>query len=168
VGGGSTEISVSYRGKILELRSFKLGTVRILNNYDETVEWAALKEYLKELDEKFKKVIAVGSGGNINKLSKLFGSKGAKELSYREIDDGVRRLETMSIDERIAVLGLRHDRADVIVPAGTIFLTIMKHLRVSKILVPRIGLADGMIRNLYHAHNGSSVAPSGATIRYLE
>jgi len=167
VGGGSTDLSVSYRGNILELRSFKLGTVRILNNYDETAEWGALKAYLKELDEKFRKKVLVGSGGNINKISKLFGTKGSKELTYKEIDYGIRQLENMSMDERIAKFGLRHDRADVIVPAGTIFLTIMKHLHASRILVPRIGLVDGMIRALYHDHNGTAPLPAGVTAHRL-
>lgn len=167
VGGGSTDLSVLYRGTILELRSFKLGTVRILNNYDETAEWEALKAYLKQLDEKFRKKVLVGSGGNINKISKLFGTKGSKELTYKEIDYGIRQLKEMSIDERIAKFGLRHDRADVIVPAGTIFLSIMKHLHASRILVPRIGLVDGIIRALYRHNTESLPLPEGMTAHYL-
>ncbi len=165
VGGGSTEMSLFHGGKILEMRSFRIGTVRMLNHHDEAEEWNALQEYLKSVEMKYRRPVPVGSGGNINKLSKLFASKGAKELSIRELREGIAKLERMSVAERISLYGLRHDRADVIVPAGTIFLTIMRQLDSPRILVPRLGLSDGMIRYLYHAHTEGKEVPEGAFIR---
>ncbi len=165
VGGGSTEISLFHRGKILDMRSFRIGTVRMLTQHDESGEWAALTDFLNDVKEKYRRPIPVGSGGNINKLSKLFAQKGAKELRFRALEEGVARLDRLSVSERISLYGLRHDRADVIVPAGVIFLSIMRLLGSSRILVPRLGLSDGMIRHLYHAYVEGVPLPAGVEIR---
>lgn len=154
VGGGSTELAMLYNGKIVELRSFRLGTVRILNHHDEKAEWESFKDYLAELRIRTGKHQLVGSGGNINKLSKLFASKGSRELAYRELVSGLEELSGMTLEKRISSFGLRHDRADVIIPAGTIFVNIMEIMNVKKILVPRIGLSDGLIKYQFHCHEG--------------
>jgi exopolyphosphatase / guanosine-5'-triphosphate,3'-diphosphate pyrophosphatase len=155
VGGGSTEISVLYGEKILEMRSFQLGTVRILNHSDSESEWGKMRDFLKNSAVKFKNPSLIGTGGNINKLSKLFGKKGSKELEIKELDNGLKKLSNMTLESRISELGLRHDRADVIVPAGHIYTTVMKLLKVTKITVPRIGLSDGIIRMLYERYKSS-------------
>ncbi len=169
VGGGSTELSLFHKGNLIELHSFKIGTVRILNHKDKSNEWKNLKKYLEDIKSEFsRRLIVVGSGGNINKFSKLFARKGAKALTIRELKDGLNRLKRLSISQRISLYGLRHDRADVIVPAGNILLTIMQELRSNRILVPRIGLSDGMIRHLYHAYVDGMEPPEGIQISYFK
>lgn len=154
VGGGSTELALLHEGRITELRSFRLGTVRILNHHDEAAEWDSFKAYLSEIRSRTGRFQIVGSGGNINKLSKLFGSKGSRELTFKELQSGLSALSDMSFENRISSMGLRHDRADVIIPAGMIFVNIMEITGAKKILVPRIGLSDGLIKYQFHCHEG--------------
>jgi exopolyphosphatase / guanosine-5'-triphosphate,3'-diphosphate pyrophosphatase len=153
VGGGSTEATLSKENKLLDLKSFKIGTVRILNGKDKFEEWEKMNNYIRELSCKHKDIALAGSGGNINKLSKLFGSKDSKELSFEQLYKGVTHLDSMSLYDRMYKMGLRHDRADVIVPAGKIFLNIMKTLGSEKIIIPRTGLTDSLIRFLYRKNN---------------
>lgn len=152
VGGGSTEVTLFAKGKIVASHSFNLGTVRILQQLDPPKEWEDLKEWLKEQSNKHKSIIAIGSGGNINKIFSLSRKKEGKPLSYNKVKDIYEMLNSYSYEDRIKFLRLRPDRADVIIPASKIFLSIMKWADISKIHVPQIGLVDGIIHMLYEKH----------------
>ncbi len=150
VGGGSTEFTVFRQGELLASKSFKIGTVRILNNLvDETV-WNAVQQWITSHFNEDNKVEIIGSGGNINKLHKMSGRKIGQPLSFIWLNAQYHFLNSMEYDDRISELGLNQDRADVIIPAAKIFLSASKWSRAKKIHVPKIGLADGMIKTLYY------------------
>jgi exopolyphosphatase/guanosine-5'-triphosphate,3'-diphosphate pyrophosphatase len=152
VGGGSTEFTVFSGGKIITSKSFKMGTVRLLNNkksvnkeiFDEVEKW------VKRNTKNLKKVSLIGSGGNINKLFKISGRTEGKPISFIYLNAQYQFLKQMSYQERISVLSLNPDRADVIIPATKIYLSAMKWSGATKIYVPKIGLSDGIIRNLFY------------------
>src|SRR5690606_36350370 len=98
----------------------------------------------------------VGTGGNINKLSRLANDKGDKPISYAKLKSLYEYLNSFSLKDRINVLGLNNDRADVIIPACEIFLTLMKHGHLRQVIVPRVGLVDGMIQTLIDQHAENS------------
>lgn len=148
VGGGSTELSLFANGVLVNSRSFNLGTIRILDNQDKTETWDEFKEWVRSNTHMYKQVIGIGTGGNINKLARLSDEKVDKPLSYAKLKAVYEHLASFSLKERIILLGLNEDRADVIIPASEIFLTIMKHGRLKQIIVPRVGLVDGVIRTL--------------------
>lgn len=149
VGGGSTELSLLKGQKLLASASFKIGTVRLLKSQVEEEEWSSLKKWLKALKEKRKDLLLVGSGGNINKLTKLYGKIPENILSFQSLEDALTDLAGYTFEERVQVLGMRPDRADVILPAGQIFRFIMKHTGSGMIHAPKIGLSDGMVSSLY-------------------
>ena len=149
VGGGSTELSLMKGDKAVTSASFRIGTVRLLSGQVQQQSWDDMKAWLKSLRSKYSDVLLVGSGGNINKLTKLYGKLPENILTFENLLSGLSRLSGYSLMERIHLLGLRPDRADVIVPAGEIFRFIMKHLRADMIYVPKIGLSDGMVSTLY-------------------
>ncbi|WP_454881211.1 Ppx/GppA phosphatase family protein [Sphingobacterium detergens] len=148
VGGGSTELSLFANGILVNSRSFNLGTIRILDNQDKAETWDELKEWVRSNTHMYKQVIGIGTGGNINKLARLSNEKLDKPLSYAKLKTVYEHLSSFSLKERIILLGLNEDRADVIIPASEIFLTIMKYGRLKQIIVPRVGLVDGVIRTL--------------------
>jgi exopolyphosphatase/guanosine-5'-triphosphate,3'-diphosphate pyrophosphatase len=152
VGGGSTEFTVFSGGKIITSKSFKMGTVRLLNNkksvnkeiFDEVEKW------VKRNTKNLKKVSLIGSGGNINKLFKISGRTEGKPISFIYLNAQYQFLKQMSYQERISELSLNPDRADVIVPATKIYLSAMKWSGATKIYVPKIGLSDGIIKSLFY------------------
>jgi|SRR5690606_12133049 len=148
VGGGSTEISILNKGEIEASRSFNIGTIRILDNQDKEETWLEMKKWIRDQTKEFKNVIGVGSGGNINKLFSLSNEKPDNLLSYEKLKALSDYLNSYSLKERIQVLGLKPDRADVIIPACLIFISVMKWGKLKKIAVPRIGLVDGVIQTL--------------------
>ncbi len=152
VGGGSTEISVEQKGKLIKLKSFKIGTIRMLNNNYNKDVWQEISDWLDEFEAHFGKINAVGSGGNINKIRKQFGDKSKIALDTNTIENTIKILEPLSIKERIYTYNLRNDRADVIVHASKIYLYILNHMQSENIYVPRIGLADGMAHLLYQEY----------------
>jgi exopolyphosphatase/guanosine-5'-triphosphate,3'-diphosphate pyrophosphatase len=152
VGGGSTEISVLRNHELIATNSFQIGTLRILNGADSSKEWERLQKWLLNFENNFGNIYLIGSGGNINKLSKLYGQKGSNQISLEEIKKGYRQLKSMTLKQRIEEMGLRPDRADVIVPAVEIFLIIMGTIGSNNIYVPRIGLSDGLIYDLYNSY----------------
>ncbi|GAB4327059.1 MAG: rod shape-determining protein [Bacteroidales bacterium] len=156
VGGGSTDISVMDNNKILGVRSFRIGTLRILKDSVEPHEWDEMTTWLRSFNKVFEKTrpTLIGSGGNINKINKLYGNPATFELSRKKLKEAYDYLSGMSLEKRIRRVGLRPDRADVIVPAAAIFLKIMKTLDAKTILVPKIGLADGLVYQLYMQHQG--------------
>lgn len=152
VGGGSTELTVFSNGEIINSKSFKLGTVRLLNyTKDESkIIWNEIEKWIKENTKNLKKVSLIGSGGNINKIFKLSGKQMGKPLSLIYMNAHYRFLKQMTYEERISELDLNPDRADVIIPATKIYLSAMKWSNAKKIFVPKIGLADGIIKSLYY------------------
>ncbi|MGB0778286.1 MAG: Ppx/GppA phosphatase family protein [Flavobacteriaceae bacterium] len=150
VGGGSTEMTVISRGKIIASKSFKIGTVRLLNKTVNKKEiFADIEIWIKEHTADIEKIFLIGSGGNINKIFKMSGKPIGTSLSYAYLKAHFRFLKNMSYDDRILVLGLNTDRADVIVPATKIYLNAMKWSGAKKIFVPKIGLSDGLIKSMY-------------------
>lgn len=149
VGGGSTEISVVDREKLVDLKSFQLGTVRILNNQAAPSEWSNLVDWLYQFRDYYGKINVIGSGGNINKIVKLFGRPDDNVLIINNLSYGIKHLSQLTIEERIEQMALRPDRADVIVPAARIYLKVMETIQADKMLVPRIGLSDGLIHVMY-------------------
>lgn len=150
VGGGSTELTVFSNGKIINSKSFKLGTVRLLNQHSKiNCIWEEMEIWIKTNTSQLKNISLIGSGGNINKLFKISGKKEGKPLSYTYIKAQFAFLKQLSYDQRITELGLNPDRADVIIPATKIFLSAMKWSKAKKIYVPKIGLADGIVKSLY-------------------
>lgn len=155
VGGGSTDISIMDKHEILEVKSFKIGTLRMLKNKVKEKEWERLSEMLKKYNPHFGKLNMIGSGGNINKINKLYGDTVSFELTNKQLKDAYYYLKDFSLEERISTLGLRPDRADVIVPAAEIFLYIMDSIKAESILVPKIGLADGLVYQLYKKYKNT-------------
>ena len=152
VGGGSTEFTLFSNGKIVNSKSFKIGTVRLLqNNVESKFIWEDAKEWVKTNTQNLKKISLIGSGGNINKIFKLSGKPLGKPLTIIYLKAYFKFLKQMTYEERITDLGLNSDRADVIVPATKIYLNAMKWSGSKKIIVPQIGLADGIIKNLYYS-----------------
>lgn len=149
VGGGSTEVSLFARNQFQESQSFPIGTIRLLSDLVEHQEWDELKQWLKSLRQKYGNLYAIGSGGNINKLVKMYGKHKKKRMSYTRILEAHDELNRHSYEERVRLMGLKPDRADVILPAAEIFKNIMGWGSVKKIYVPTIGLADGLIKQVY-------------------
>ena len=154
VGGGSTEISLLHNNNLIDSESFNIGTIRLLNNGVTEAEWNRMSYWLEQYKPIYSKLHLVGSGGNINKIKKLYGSLTDEFVSFERIKLAYKDLRKISVEERIISLNLRPDRADVIVPAAEIFLYIQKVIKIDKIFIPRIGLADGIIYSLYHKHQG--------------
>jgi len=148
VGGGSTELTFYHRSEVVFQRSFNIGTIRFLTEHLDDSIWQEMKKFLREFGKEYKNVTAIGSGGNINKLVSLVNGKSSKILSQQTIRDMHKELEALSVEERMHRYGLKRDRADVIVPALLIYNYIMKWTEIEEIYVPKIGLADGLIRHL--------------------
>ena len=150
VGGGSTEFSLFVEGKIRTSKSFKIGTVRLLNNMVSEIVWDEIEKWIKSNTESLDNITLIGSGGNINKLFKLSEKHQDKPLSYKYIQAQYQKLSNMSYEQRIADLGLNPDRADVIIPATQIYLNAMKWSGARNIYVPKIGLSDGIVKAMYY------------------
>ncbi|RLD42062.1 MAG: exopolyphosphatase [Bacteroidetes bacterium] len=149
VGGGSTEISAEKNGKLIKLKSFEIGTIRMLNNNYDTGIWDEITDWLSEFRKEKGRINVVGSGGNINKIKKIFGNSSGITLSTETLKQTIETLEPLSIEDRIKNYNMRKDRADVIVPAAKIFYHIQEVLQSDIIHVPKIGLSDGMVHQLY-------------------
>lgn len=150
VGGGSTEFSLFDNGKMVASKSFKIGTVRLLNEMVDPNTWTEIEQWIKEQTRNYTEVILIGSGGNINKLFKMSGRKLDKPLSYWYLNKRYHFLNSLTYEQRISELDLNMDRADVIVLATEIYLNAMKWSRAKKIFVPKIGLSDGIIKAMYY------------------
>jgi exopolyphosphatase/guanosine-5'-triphosphate,3'-diphosphate pyrophosphatase len=151
VGGGSTEFTIFSHGAVVKSRSFQIGTVRILNGFVTEEHWSDLEKWIRTSTATYDDIDIIGSGGNINKIFKLSGKKVGKPLSYLFLSSFYKQIQEYSYDERIVTLGLNQDRADVIIPATRIYLSAMKWARSKQIFVPKIGLADGIIKSQYLA-----------------
>lgn len=149
VGGGSTECSLFDAGNLIFKESFNIGTIRLLKNLVHSDEWLSMKEKLTKATKGIKKVVAIGSGGNINKIFSLSKKKEGKALHVDLLKEYYKEFSAFSVPERMLKFKLREDRADVIVPALEIYTNVMKWTNTEEIYVPKIGLADGLIKHLY-------------------
>ena len=149
VGGGSTELTFFSNGKLNYKESFNIGTIRILKDMVHEADWDVMKEIVKTFTRGQKEVVAIGSGGNINKVFSMSKRKDGKPLSLELLRDYYKELSIVPLEERITKYALRADRADVIVPALQIYTNVMRWAGASEIYVPKIGLADGLIHHLW-------------------
>jgi exopolyphosphatase/guanosine-5'-triphosphate,3'-diphosphate pyrophosphatase len=148
VGGGSTELSLFSSGDLVASKSFNIGTIRILDNQDTEETWNNMREFLREHTRHFKGVFGIGTGGNINKLYKLSEEKNNAPMTLGKLKSLYDYLDSFSLKDRINVLGLNQDRADVIIPACEIYLSVMKWAGIKNIYVPTVGMVDGIIQTL--------------------
>jgi len=150
VGGGSTEFSLFSDGKMIASRSFKIGTVRLLNEMVHESIWYEIEKWIRTNTEGLENLSLIGSGGNINRLFKMSGKLQEKPLSYIYMNSQYAYLNSLSYEQRLSVLDLNPDRADVIVLATGIYLNAMKWSGARSIYVPKIGLSDGIIKAMYY------------------
>jgi exopolyphosphatase/guanosine-5'-triphosphate,3'-diphosphate pyrophosphatase len=149
VGGGSTELTFFNEGKLMYKESFNIGTIRLLKEMVNDTVWDEMKEHIRKNTKSKMPMIAIGSGGNINKIFSISKKKEGKPLSLDLLKDYFKEFSNVSLEERISVYKLREDRADVIVPALQIYINVMRWAGIEEIYVPKIGLVDGLIQHLY-------------------
>ena len=157
VGGGSTEYSILRRGEEKKSKSFKIGTVRLLNNLVDDKLFIDIKYWLDTYLDDQDKIKLFATGGNINKIQSMTGSKIGKPISYLSLKDLYNNLTKYNYQERMVKFGLNPDRADVIIPALKIFITTMEFVGSNKLFVPKVGLVDGMINEIFHENNGNKL-----------
>jgi len=148
VGGGSTELSMFSEGELFASKSFNIGTIRMLDNQDKEETWTEMHNFIRETTKNFKLISGIGTGGNINKLYKLSEERNDAPMSFNKLKSLYQYLNSFSLKDRINVLGLNQDRADVIIPAAEIFLSVMKWANIKSIFVPSVGMVDGIIQTL--------------------
>lgn len=149
VGGGSTEISFFTNGILIFKNSFNIGTIRLLKGLVTETHWEEMKNTIKAVTKGQKEVIAIGSGGNINKVFSLSKRKDGKPLHIDLLKDYYQELSAFPLEERMERYKMRRDRADVIVPALSIYINAMRWANANEIYVPKIGLADGLVQHLW-------------------
>jgi exopolyphosphatase/guanosine-5'-triphosphate,3'-diphosphate pyrophosphatase len=149
VGGGSTEVSVFEGGERVASKSFEIGTLRLLKEKVKQSIWSEIHDWIAQHVDLKSPHHIYGTGGNINKVHKLLGAGHMESLSLKEMKALREELNTMSVEERVDVYQLKPDRADVIVPALNIYIYILEELKSKKIIVPKIGLSDGMVYQMY-------------------
>ncbi len=150
VGGGSTEFTVFSKGRRIISKSFQLGTLRFINGVIDEQIWQQVKEWIKENTRGVEGITFIGSGGNINKLYKmLMGKQQNRVLDWNDMKKYYTYLKSMTCEQRILELELHKDRAEVIVPATKIYIKAMRWAKSKKMIVPKTGLPDGIIRKLY-------------------
>ncbi|RLD28472.1 MAG: exopolyphosphatase [Bacteroidetes bacterium] len=149
VGGGSTEFTVFANGHTIASKSFRLGTLRILNNMVQKSDWEEVQKWIEKNTSEHENIDLIGSGGNINSIYKSSEKRIGEPLSYFYLTNYYEKLKSLSYNDRIFELQMNPDRADVIIPATQIYLSAMKWSKAENIYVPKIGLSDGIIRSLY-------------------
>lgn len=149
VGGGSTELSFFSNGRLNFKESFNIGTIRLLQDAVNEKTWEVMKEIIKTVTKGQKEVMAIGSGGNINKVFSLSKRKEGKPLSLELLRDYHKELSSVTLEERMRLYSLRPDRADVIIPALLIYINAMRWAGANEMYVPKIGLVDGLVRHLW-------------------
>ena len=150
VGGGSTELTIFSEGKRVVSKSFKNGTVRLINNLVDDSMWIEMKNWIKTHTENYSHITLLGTGGNINSTYKFSGTKIGKPLSFSYLKEYFKKVNSLSYEDRISILDMNPDRADVIIPALKIYISAMKWSGAEEVYVPKIGLSDGIIRSLYN------------------
>lgn len=149
VGGGSTEITLFSGDTIIFKESFNIGTIRLLHEQVTEEQWEHMKWYIKTHVKSYQPLEAIGSGGNINKIFSISKKKEGKPLALELLKDYYKELSYSSVAERKHIYHFRDDRADVIVPALQIYINVMRWAGADEIYVPKVGLADGLIKMLY-------------------
>jgi exopolyphosphatase/guanosine-5'-triphosphate,3'-diphosphate pyrophosphatase len=158
VGGGSTEMTIFNNGRALDSRSFDIGTVRLLENLVSESSWKEMRRWIKDHTKKLDTVVGIGSGGNINKIFSLTRQKTGKPITLKTLKKISNLVNSYSYTERIRILDMKPDRAEVIVHAAKIYTSVMKWGNIKHIYVPQIGLADGIIHLLYEKYKNNSKA----------
>lgn len=154
VGGGSTEFNIYVNRMKVASQSFEQGSIRHMQG-DESMEiWQYMQAWVTEKAKLHHVTRAIGTGGNINKIYDMAGKMGGKPIFRKQIEEVVDRISCHSMEERVKVMLLNADRADVIVPAAEIYLSAMKWAHVESMLVPQVGLKDGILQSLYERHQG--------------
>lgn len=153
VGGGSTEVSIFANGQKVAAKSFKIGTIRLLKKKTKPEIWDSINDWLSQHIDNNEPHRVYATGGNINKAHKILGGGYMEPISTQSVEDLKNQLSELSIEERIAKYQLKPDRADVLVPALEIYLHILHKIECKEIVVPKIGLADGMIYDLYRKNS---------------
>ena len=155
VGGGSTEFTVFANGKNIASHSFKLGTVRIINGMVEDTMWEQAQQWVTQHTKAYSKINVIGSGGNINSIYRFSEKKVGQPLSYLFMYNFYEKVKQYDYNQRVFELKMNPDRADVIIPATRIYLSAMKWAKAKNMYVPKIGLADGIVKQLYNERNAS-------------
>jgi exopolyphosphatase/guanosine-5'-triphosphate,3'-diphosphate pyrophosphatase len=155
VGGGSTELTLFSKSTIVFKESFNIGTIRLLQNQVSDEQLAYFKWFVKSQTRSYSNIKAIGSGGNINKVFSLSKTKEHRPLKLAQLRDYYSELAASSIQERMHLYNIRRDRADVIVPALQIYTSVMRWAEAEEIFVPKIGLADGLIKMLYNKYRST-------------
>lgn len=157
IGGGSTEITLFSKNKAMVSQSFNIGTIRMLHNQIDKEYWSYFKNWVNEITAGYKPLIAIGSGGNINKVFSMSKKKPGKPLHLDILKEYWKEMSSLNLSDRMHKYGFREDRADVIVPALHIYLSVMRWAGIQDIYVPQIGLADGIIHELHHGRMFTSL-----------
>lgn len=153
VGGGSTEINFYHNQKIVASQSFEVGTVRNSNHSNSEITLNKMKNWLEDnIWGKYKNILAIGTGGNINKIASLSDTKANQQISYEEIQTLAQHLENFSFEDKVNILKLNPDRADTIVPASKLYLSAMKWGNANTMIIPKVGLKDGMMEIMLENH----------------
>jgi exopolyphosphatase/guanosine-5'-triphosphate,3'-diphosphate pyrophosphatase len=161
VGGGSTELTLLREGRVVQSESFKIGGVRLLQSRVEPSEWDRMKEWIDALPREIRQVEAIGTGGNISKIYDLVVGTPGAEISRRRIREVLQTLEPLSVEQRMREYALKPDRADVIVPAGKVYHQVMKWADIKTMIVPKLGVADGLLGQMFQSVYGAMPSPSG-------
>jgi exopolyphosphatase/guanosine-5'-triphosphate,3'-diphosphate pyrophosphatase len=156
VGGGSTEFTVFANGKNIASHSFKLGTVRIINGMVDDAMWEQAQQWVTQHTKAYSKINVIGSGGNINSIYRFSEKKVGQPLSYLFMSNFYEKVKQYDYNQRVFELKMNPDRADVIIPATRIYLSAMKWAKAKNMYVPKIGLADGIVKQLYNERNAST------------
>ena len=159
VGGGSTEYSILKKGEKKKSKSFKFGTVRLLNNSDVSSTKKKINKWLTTNIDLKDKIKLYATGGNINKIQSMSGTKNGKPISYISIKDLLNKMIDCDYKERMIKFNLTPDRADVIIPALEIFILTMESVNANKMFIPKTGLVDGMIKEIFNEKNGNKLNP---------
>ena len=157
VGGGSTEFTVFANGKNIASHSFKLGTVRIINGMVEDTMWEQAQQWVTQHAKAYSKINVIGSGGNINSIYRFSEKKVGQPLSYLFMSNFYEKVKQYDYNQRVFELKMNPDRADVIIPATRIYLSAMKWAKAKNMYVPKIGLADGIVKQLYNERKTSAL-----------
>ena len=181
VGGGSTEFNIYHDRRKVASESFEIGSIRRMQqeeSHDASLTeqqaelWARMEAWVRANARKYHITRAIGTGGNINKIYSLTPAAPSKPTTRRGIEAVLERLSSLSMDERVNIAMLNPDRADVIVPAGHIYLSAMKWADVNSMIVPDIGLKDGMMQALFeeffeemHAVDDLGLRPAAADVQ---
>jgi exopolyphosphatase/guanosine-5'-triphosphate,3'-diphosphate pyrophosphatase len=169
VGGGSTELTLLSEGRVVRSESFRIGGVRLLRCSVEPSEWDRMKAWIDDLPRGIRLAEAIGTGGSISKIYDLVVGTPGCQISRRRIREVIQALEPLDIEQRIRSYGLKPDRADVIVPAGKVYYQVMKWADIKTMVVPKLGVADGLLSQMFEEIYGYPPPMTvGKTIRDVD